>query len=113
MSYKFWKSKEYAIEKKFQKYFPLCERIPLSRDVLSNTKEDVIVPELNLMVDVQSTIGKKQIVFKREKIEGIIEDAESKGKVGCVIFSFKSDRNNYMVVKLEDLFKLLKLKKEK
>jgi len=108
MAYKFWKHKEYAIEKKFQDAGFKAERIPLSRNVLENTNEDVIVPELKLLIDVKSTIGKQSIRIQKEDIEKIQTDANHNQKIGVVVFSFKQDKNSYIIFNLDDFIRSVK-----
>lgn len=109
MGYKFWRHREYAIEKKFQDAgFKRCERLALSRNVLENTNEDVIVPELKLMIDVKSTTGKQSIRIQKEDIEKIQADANKNQKTGAVVFSFKQDKNSYIIFNLDDFIRSVK-----
>jgi hypothetical protein len=109
MGYRYWKTKEYSCEKKFQDAgFPKTERLALSRNVMENTNEDVIVPELGLLVDVKSTVGKESIRIKKEDLDKIQSDAKKNEKIGIVVFSFKQDKNTYVILNLEDFFKFVK-----
>ena len=106
--YHYWKLKEYAVEKKFQDAGFKAERLPLSRNVLENTNEDVIVPELKLMIDVKSTIGKQSIRIQKEDLEKIQADANQNQKTGAVVFSFKQDKNSYIIFNLDDFIRSVK-----
>jgi Holliday junction resolvase len=108
MSYKYWKHKEYHLRDKFNAEGFDAIRIPLSRNVLEKTSEDVVVRDLNLIIDVKSTIGKKMITIKREDLEKISNDANQLNKIGALSFSFKGDQNNYIALNLDNFFKLVK-----
>lgn len=59
-----------------------------------------------LIVDVKSTKGRKSISIKREDLEDIQELAEKKGVMGAVGFQYYYDRNQYIILNLEDFLKL-------
>jgi len=106
--YKYWKAIEYKIAEKFKNAGFVAKRLPLSRNVMEETSEDVIVPDLKLIIDVKSTIGKKSIRLEREPLENIQEDAKKKEQTGAVVFSFKGDKNQYLILNLDDFFKFVK-----
>jgi len=97
----YWKGKEYQTEKLLKDMgFEKTERMPLSRDVLAKTSEDVICPELKLLIDEKSTRAEKMITIKREDLEDIQNASLRKSKEwdGIVVFSFFGDRKKYAII---------------
>lgn len=108
---KYWKSKEYETEKKFQNAGFKAERIPLSRNVLEKSSEDVEVYDLGLLIDEKSTRGREFITLKKKDLYDIIETAERRDKIGSMIFSFFQDRKNkFIILTLKDFIKFAKKK---
>jgi len=64
----------------------------------------------DLIVDVKSTHGKKSISIKREDLEDIREMGIKIGKLGILGFQFYYDKNQYIIIHIDDFQKLVKSK---
>ena len=106
--YHYWKHKEYQVADKMSAAGFNAKRVPLSRNVLAGTHEDVVIDDGKMLVDVKSTIGKKLITIKREDLEKIQESALKLGYLGIISFSFKNDKNHYVILSLNDFIALKK-----
>lgn len=95
---KYWKK----IERKFSKKLN-AERQWLSRG--RNGCEDVVGDKF--VMDVKSTKGKNSITIKRDDLEEIVKRGRELGKVGVLGFQFYMDRNQYVVLHIDDFKRLM------
>ncbi|MBD3407479.1 MAG: hypothetical protein GF411_15280 [Candidatus Lokiarchaeota archaeon] len=71
-----------------------------------HSEKPIDVEADGIIVDVKSTKGKKSITIKREDLEDIQNLAEKKGVMGAIAFQYYYDRNQYIILNIEDFLKL-------
>lgn len=98
------KSQEYRLRDFFRKRGLNAERVPLSGAGLE--KGDVSVEDGLILVDTKSTIGVKSISIKREDLEKIQKDAGEEN-LGLITFTYKSQREIYVVLPLSKFLDLI------
>jgi hypothetical protein len=80
-------------------------RIPLSGSLIL-MPGDVITDKFLVECKLRSSSGKKQISIEKSWLTKIEKEAKSQNKIPLLIFKYKNDKADYVILNLKDFLKI-------
>jgi hypothetical protein len=80
-------------------------RIPLSGSLFS-MPGDVITDRFLVECKLRGSSGKKQIAIEKAWLTKIEKEAKAQGRIPLLVFKYKNDKSDYVVLNLKDFLKL-------
>jgi hypothetical protein len=83
------------------------KRIPLSGS-LSSMPGDVITERFLVECKLRGSSGKKQIAIEKTWLRKIEKEAQAQGRIPLLVFKYKNDKANYVIMNLKDFIRIAK-----